>query len=512
MQDSCREYSYYEGAIPGSCSEQASNWPTGTNNNGNVGGYYHVDNANSGGLSHTATYHYDGVNRLSTAAATGNVAYSQTYGYDPFGNIACSASPGEAKCLAPTYNTGNNRISGYTYDAAGNLTNDGTYTYQWDAESRLTAIYQNGTAVSTNTYNALGQRVQDVTPSGTTGEAYGADGALLWRYTGGDSNDRKFVPFTGGILAEYYGGSSPGTLFDHPDEIGSVSASTASNGNSCQERLFYPLGEAWTGAGNCGMHQMFAKLPDYDNDGGSDLYNTLNRHYTPAGRWLSPDPGGLKAVRLDDPQTWNMYAYARNNPTTLTDPTGLIVQGQDPQGHAPYQPTPKSVAADNAAEEQREEQQQAQNTTQMSLSSQGLNFIKQQEGYSDTIYKDSAGNPTIGYGHLIKNGEDFSKGITEQKATDLLSQDTKTAVAAVNDKVTASLTQTKFDAVVDFTYNLGAGNLGRSTLLSNINSGKDVTKENFTDWNHAGGKVVQGLTSRRTDEYNLFSTGAYGGP
>jgi GH24 family phage-related lysozyme (muramidase) len=81
--------------------------------------------------------------------------------------------------------------------------------------------------------------------------------------------------------------------------------------------------------------------------------------------------------------------------------------------------------------------------------------------------KTVAGNPTIGYGHLIKEGENFDKGITEQKATELLSQDTKTAVNAVNA---------------------------------------------FTDWNHAGGKVVGGLTVRRTDEFNLFSKGNYGGP
>ncbi len=171
-----------------------------------------------------------------------------------------------------------------------------------------------------NTYNALGQRVRDVNNGYTTDEAYGADGTLLWRNTGGDSNTRAFVPFQGRILAEYYWGSTPGTLFDHPDEIGSATASTAYNGSSCQDRLYYPFGEFWTGAGSCGMHQEFAQLPDYDAE--TDQYNTLNRHYSPSGRWMSPDPAGQDAADPSDPQAWNLYAYARNNPTTLTDPDG----------------------------------------------------------------------------------------------------------------------------------------------------------------------------------------------
>jgi RHS repeat-associated protein len=170
--------------------------------------------------------------------------------------------------------------------------------------------------------------VENVTQTSTTDEAYGAGGALLARYTG-DSNSRSFVPFGGGILAEYYCG---GMIFDHPDEIGSATTATDCTGNNVQERLYYPFGEFWTGANpdNLGMHQMFAKLPDYDPE--TDQYNTANRHYTPSGRWLTPDPGGLKVVRLDDPQTWNMYAYARNKPTTVTDPSGLLPPQQAGHG------------------------------------------------------------------------------------------------------------------------------------------------------------------------------------
>ncbi len=64
----------------------------------------------------------------------------------------------------------------------------------------------------------------------------------------------------------------------------------------------------------------------------SNFYLTPHRDYEPAlGRWMSPDssvdepvgPGGVKVVNLADPQTWNMYAYVKDNPTTLNDPSGL---------------------------------------------------------------------------------------------------------------------------------------------------------------------------------------------
>ncbi len=324
--DSCRVYNFYAGTTnPTSCAMPSQS----TNNNGNVAGYYYSDSANA--LSHTATYKYDGVNRLTNASATGSVAYNQAYAYTgygsagQYGNMDCTASPAEVNCLAPTYSATTNHIttSGYAYDAAGDVTGDGTYTYAWDAEGHLIKVLQSGTAISTNTYNALGQRVRDVTTSATTDEAYGAGGSLLWRYTGSstDPNQRAFVPFNGRILAEYYGGSPGGTLFHHPDELGSDTVSTSYNGSICQEKLFYPFGQFWTGAGSCTMQPVFAQLPDYDPE--TNQYNTLARHYTPLGRWMSPDPDNAGADP-SDPQTWDAYAYVRNNPTTLTDPLGSM--------------------------------------------------------------------------------------------------------------------------------------------------------------------------------------------
>ena len=312
-----------------SCSESPSAWPSGSDNNGNVAGYYYNDNANSG-LSHAAAYSYDAVNRLVSAVATGNVTYSQTYTFTgdgsngQYGNMSCApAGPG---CVAFTYSASTNQITtpGYIYGPRGNQ-NDPTYSYGWGDEGRMLSAVSNATqtVIATYTYNALMQRVRDVTQSETTDEVYGAGGALLWRYTGNSSSpdQRAYVPFNGGILAEYWSG---GTLFDHEDELGSISTSTDYTGNNLAERFFYPYGELWTGIdlNSFNPHRTYAKQPDYDPE--IDMYNDPHRHYMPSGRFPSPDPGGISSATLEDPQTWNRYAYARNNPTTLTDPSGLM--------------------------------------------------------------------------------------------------------------------------------------------------------------------------------------------
>jgi lysozyme len=152
----------------------------------------------------------------------------------------------------------------------------------------------------------------------------------------------------------------------------------------------------------------------------------------------------------------------------------------------------------------------------MALSPRGLDFIKAREGFNATVYEDMAGHPTIGYGHRLRAGEAFPTGIDEAGAALLLAQDVAVAVAAVNRLVAVDLTQAQFDALVSFTYNVGAGNLQGSTLLRLLNE-RDAAgaAAQFALWDHDrvnGGQLAvnQGLLARRLAEWRLFADEAYG--
>lgn len=141
----------------------------------------------------------------------------------------------------------------------------------------------------------------------------------------------------------------------------------------------------------------------------------------------------------------------------------------------------------------------------MKTSQNGLNLIEQSEGVRLTAYRDSVGILTIGYGHTgnVAVGETCSL----QQANEWLQQDVAGAEFVINKVVTAPLNQNQFDALVDFVFNLGAGNFQSSTLLRLLNSGDYQGASNeFPKWNHAGGVVLAGLTTRRLAEQKLFDT------
>jgi len=142
----------------------------------------------------------------------------------------------------------------------------------------------------------------------------------------------------------------------------------------------------------------------------------------------------------------------------------------------------------------------------MNLSTAGLELIKRSEGFRSKIYLDVAGYPTIGYGHRLEHNEHYPDGIGETEAEMILLWDAREAEQSVSSLVEVQLTQGQFDALVDFTFNLGSGSLASSTLLRELNAGKyEAAAEQLLRWDHAGGHEVASLKARREAEFRLWS-------
>jgi lysozyme len=143
----------------------------------------------------------------------------------------------------------------------------------------------------------------------------------------------------------------------------------------------------------------------------------------------------------------------------------------------------------------------------MKYSKDGLALTEQFEGFRDTAYQDVAGIWTIGYGHTL--GAHPGQTCTQDQATQWLLGDIAEAENAVNLMVKIGLTQEEFDALVDFTFNVGIGAFQHSTMLRMLNS-NDIEGAigEFDKWDEAGGKVVAGLLRRRDAERALFTLGA----
>lgn len=138
----------------------------------------------------------------------------------------------------------------------------------------------------------------------------------------------------------------------------------------------------------------------------------------------------------------------------------------------------------------------------MKLDEKGIELIKSFEGCRLTAYKclKSEKYYTIGFGHY---GSDVYKGmtITKEEADRLLRNDVSGAEMIVNMKVKVPITQSMFNALVSFCYNVGSGALGKSTLLKKVNL-KDYggASNEFSKWCHSGGMKVSGLVKRREKE------------
>jgi len=284
-------------------------------------------------------YAYDAFNRLTcsnlasngTCASPTNGNASYTYVYDRFGNRWQQNShvSGGSSFLAtftgnnPGNPQNNNRMDGYSYDTAGNVLNDGTHSYFYDAENRITKV-DNG-ATATYVYDANGQRVQKTTttgnpsdPAGTWIFVYDQSGRMVQEFNSPGNTFVRGHIYAGGRHLAMVGGS---TTFSHSDWLGTERFRTqmATNPYSYESCSSLPFGDGLTCTGS---DQDPLHFTGKERDAATGLDNFGARYDASSmGRFMSPDELG-PGQHPENPQTWNLFSYVLNNPLKLVDPSG----------------------------------------------------------------------------------------------------------------------------------------------------------------------------------------------
>jgi RHS repeat-associated protein len=272
-----------------------------------------------GASAATQSFTYDGVNRLSTANEGSE--WSRSFGYDAYGNMWVSAASGvPAASFTPQAaswfvdpndpNNPKNRLvnAGLSiqYDGGGSLSQIGGYAFTYDAEGRLKTSTMNS-VTTTYDYDGEGRRVRKTKDGATTVYVYDAMGKL----------------------AAEYGGTADGggTQYLTADHLGSTRLVTDAGGSVVKRHDYLPFGEEIpsdvgfrTAALGYGSDSFPLKFTGKERDAETGLDYFGARYFSGAqGRFTSPDPGPYK---LEDPRTFNRYAYVNNNSLKYVDPTG----------------------------------------------------------------------------------------------------------------------------------------------------------------------------------------------
>jgi len=264
--------------------------------------------------SRSTSYTYDQLKRL-TAAQTVDLTSAGTwqlqFAYDRYGNRlsqtptgGTAAMPSNSVVVDPT----TNRISSATYDADGNVTNDGLNAYIFDAESRITHV--NG-AANTYAYDGAGKRVN------RNGNYYiYSGGQVIAEYTNGAaaaSPSTEYIYGRGKRIATIAAAAVTYPYWDHL----SIRANASASGTVIRTFGHYPFGETWY---ETGTHDKW-DYTTYENDSESGLNYAMARFHNPrVGRFMSLDPYPSDKRY---PQSWNRYPYGNNNPVSFSDPTGM---------------------------------------------------------------------------------------------------------------------------------------------------------------------------------------------
>jgi RHS repeat-associated protein len=224
----------------------------------------------------------------------------------------------------------NNQLVGYQYDIAGNMMNDGSHNYTYDAENRISQV--DGGTTATYVYNESGQRVRKATGSTWTEYFYAPDGKVLSDYNG-TGYPKEYI-YAGDRLVAQYNWLTGTTNFIHADHLGTTRVVTAVNQSVLDSLDFYPYGQQSSGDTTT-THKFTGK--ERDSESGLDYFGA-RYDASSMDRFMTPDPlpwphwqNGSRDDRkrfaelLTNPQNLNMYSYVRNNPLNSVDPDGMDV-------------------------------------------------------------------------------------------------------------------------------------------------------------------------------------------
>ena len=251
------------------------------------------------------TYGYDSLNRLHTAAMG-----SQGFTYNPdrygnmyctnTGNLPCTPMHGTPPNLNLSFDTSTNRISDggiHQYDSAGNMTQDGTHGYVYDAENRITCVWgSNGTCTSYDAtnyfYDANGTRVGKQQANSLEDYVMDPQGHIISVHDG-LTNTLRAELYTGGrhvATANNAGSNNFSLSFNHADWLGTERVRTNSSGTPVQWCTDTPYGMNLTCTPSPNLSAMHFTGKQRDSESGLDNFGARYNAST-IGRFMSPDPG-----------------------------------------------------------------------------------------------------------------------------------------------------------------------------------------------------------------------------
>jgi RHS repeat-associated protein len=275
------------------------------------------------------TYRYDSNDRLLKACLDASCSSFQRYRYDPVGNRLRERT--ESGVTRYRYDAADELIRSkdpegsvthYRFDEAGNQIQEGDTHFTYDLENELTSIRENGTRIS-YAYTGEGLVASKLTPGDRISYSWDTNAPLAQLAL-------ETKPSSGSLLRSYTYGEGPISFTDragkeityHADSIGSIVELSNANAKNVGSYRYSPYGEELdpNASETADARSNPTRYAGQYLDSDSGLYYMRAREYDPSsGRFLEQDP---KEEELGE-QDLSDYLYAEDDPTLLTDPSGL---------------------------------------------------------------------------------------------------------------------------------------------------------------------------------------------